>query len=125
MDDLRSEHLLLADLASTDDRSYFSVSKRHAVSLVDNALHAGYITVSALNVCRLTPSGLQRLSHLTELLASAQQQAHQLSAQDTKQKRATVSDRVFQLLLTLLSFSLGILAEHFSGVIDFLIGLLH
>lgn len=125
LDDLNAQYALLADLVSADDRSYFTLAKRHSPLLVDNARDAGYITVSALNICRLTPAGQQRLDHLTELLASAQHQAYQLAHQDSKQKRAAVSDRVFQLLLTLLSFALGMLAEHFSGILDFFASLIH
>ena len=127
LDDLRRVHALLSDLSSADDRSYFTLAKRHTPMLVDNARDAGYITVSALNICRLTPAGQQHLAHLSELLQTFEQQSQQYAYQQSNDRRGRIHSWLQFFGTLFLGWLLGGITPQafWKFVSDFLIGLLH
>lgn len=43
----------------------------------------------------------------------------------TSEKREKKNEHIFQLILSVLGFSLGLIVEHFAGVVEWLSGLFH
>ena len=125
---LQAEFNLLDDLAFCQDRTVFAVTKRHSMELVTRCEQKGYI-LRRDNVFLITPLGLERHSELELLLFQAEKESQQLSAQNAHSERNTRSDRRFQfflqLFLTLLAYALGLITEHFSGILELLLSLLH
>lgn len=73
-------------------------------------------TLKANSNVTLKPAGFALLS---QLRADADKEARQ----HAKNKRSKIHANIFQVFLTLLSFLLGIIAEHFGSVIDFFVHL--
>ena len=82
--------------------------------MIDDNLISG--TLEANSVVEMEPAGT---ALLLQLRANADKEARQ-HAQD---KRAKIHSRIFQVFLILLTFFLGLIAEHFGSVIDFFVSL--
>ena len=79
-------------------------------AMIEECLISG--TLKANSIVKMEPSGSALLS---QLRADADEKAYQ----HAENKRAKIHGRIFQVFLVLLSFFLGLIAEHFGSVIDF------
>ena len=122
---LINELSFLDELNLTADRSFYRLSNKYGLPLVEQCISAGYVLRRPDYSLRITQSGAQRLADLRAQLYLIEQDAKQLSEQNSKEKRKITSDRIFQLLLTLLSFALGMLAEHLSGILESILSVPH
>lgn len=84
----------------------------------DLFLLAHLVRLGYISELRLPPEGDPEFPHgvrLYEITSSGQEALYQAA----RQKRDKKNDRAFQAFLSLFSFGLGLLAEHYVGVLTF------
>ena len=92
----------------------YKTTRKAIVSNSANLVSAGYISVM-----RLPPEGdpnFPRGVRLYQITSAGQEELYQAASK----KREKTNDRIFQVFLSFLSFGIGLLAEHYVGIIRFL-----